>query len=138
MKIAVLVMVLSACAPFCPKWRDRIAVVDASLLACDTAQTIRFSDFGQWDLGEHGVAIREANPILGERPSPTTLIAWLGVNLVGVIVADRMHSRWTDAMLALPWNEDLRRRFAKPSRKPLGDYNLEPLTETPELVGTHA
>jgi alpha-galactosidase len=46
--------------------------------------------------------------------------------------------RYVDAMLALPWNEDLRQRFAKPSRKPLGEYHLEPLTEAPELVGAHA
>ncbi|MBC8076055.1 MAG: tetratricopeptide repeat protein, partial [Chloroflexales bacterium] len=46
--------------------------------------------------------------------------------------------RWTDAMLALPWNDDLRARFKKPNRKPLGDYHLEPLTEAPELVGAHA
>jgi alpha-galactosidase len=65
--------------------------------------------------------------------------------LVGCLLLDdhrtaslEQAERWTDAMLALPWNEDLRRRFAKPSRKPLGDYNLEPLTETPELVGARA
>ena len=50
----------------------------------------------------------------------------------------RFHHRTALHREALPWNEDLRRRFAKPGRKPLGDYNLEPLTETPELVGAHA
>ena len=64
--------------------------------------------------------------------------------LVGCLLLDdhrtaslEQAERWTDAMLALPWNEDLRRRFAKPGRKPLGEYNLEPLTETPELAGAH-
>jgi alpha-galactosidase len=33
--------------------------------------------------------------------------------------------RYLDAMLALPWNGDLRERFAAPPRRPLGAYRLE-------------
>ena len=39
--------------------------------------------------------------------------------------------RYVDAMLALPWNGDVRQRFARPRRKPLGEYRLEPLDDTP-------
>jgi alpha-galactosidase len=43
--------------------------------------------------------------------------------------------RYLDAMLALPWNEDLRRRFAAPRRAPLGEYRLEPLTPSAARPG---
>jgi alpha-galactosidase len=58
--------------------------------------------------------------------------------LVGALLLDdyRTHSleqaeRYLDAMLALPWNGDLRERFTKPQRRPLGEYHLEPLGDTP-------
>jgi alpha-galactosidase len=33
--------------------------------------------------------------------------------------------RYLDAMLALPWNDDLRGRFRAPRRRPLGEYRLD-------------
>ena len=62
--------------------------------------------------------------------------------LVSCLLLDdyRTHSleqaeRYTDAMLALPWNTDLRARFTKPQRTPLGEYRLEPLEHTPAPEG---
>lgn len=94
-----LVIAICGCGTFRQEWRDRIAIADASLLACDTFQTIRFSDYGTWDLGEHGVPIREANPILGYTPSPTKLIGWLAVSLSSVLLADRVGGRAADVAL---------------------------------------
>jgi alpha-galactosidase len=54
--------------------------------------------------------------------------------LVGTLLLDDHRSqsleqteRYVDAMLALPWNDDLRSRFSRPQRKPLGEYRLEPI-----------
>jgi alpha-galactosidase len=44
---------------------------------------------------------------------------------------------WVDAMLALPWNGDLRERFSKPQRKPLDEYRLEPIESTSVSEGSH-
>jgi alpha-galactosidase len=62
--------------------------------------------------------------------------------LVGTLLIDdhrtrslEQAERYLDAMLALPWNADLRERFTKPQRKPLGEYRLEPLNDTPAPEG---
>ena len=54
--------------------------------------------------------------------------------LVGTLLLDDYRTRsleqaerYVDAMLALPWNDDLRARFQRPQRKPLGEYRLQPL-----------
>ena len=56
--------------------------------------------------------------------------------LVGTLLVDdhrtrglEQAERYVEAMLALPWNGDLRERFPTPRRKPLGEYRLEPLPE---------
>jgi alpha-galactosidase len=53
--------------------------------------------------------------------------------LVGTLLIDdhrtrtlEQAERYADAMLALPWNEDLRSHFKNPPRRPLGEYRLEP------------
>ncbi len=60
--------------------------------------------------------------------------------LVGTLLIDdhrtrslEQAERYVDAMLALPWNEDLRLRFSKPQRRPLGEYRLDD-TPAPEGV----
>ena len=52
--------------------------------------------------------------------------------LVGTLLLDdhrtqslEQAERYVDAMLALPWNGDLRERFSKPERRPLGEYTLD-------------
>jgi alpha-galactosidase len=62
--------------------------------------------------------------------------------LVGCLLIDDHRTRsldqaerWADAMLALPWNEDLRARFARPQRRPLGEYGLG---DSPVLEGASA
>ena len=52
--------------------------------------------------------------------------------LVGCLLLDDYRTRsleqaerYVEAMLALPWNADLRERFTKPHRKPLGEYQLK-------------
>jgi hypothetical protein len=62
--------------------------------------------------------------------------------LVGTLLLDdhrtrglEQAERYIDAMLALPWNGDLRERFRKPRRRPLGEYRLDPLDDTPGPEG---
>jgi len=60
--------------------------------------------------------------------------------LVGCLLLDdhrtrslEQAERYLDAMLALPWNDDLRERFKRPQRKPLGEYRLDQVGAAPAL-----
>ena len=44
------------------RWRDTLAIYDATAAGCDTSETLEFSNYGAWNLGQHGMGIEEANP----------------------------------------------------------------------------
>lgn len=58
-----------------------LAAVDSALFACDATQTYVASHGGAWD-----TAVREADPIQGERPSGARMYGLMAAN-IGVAIA---------------------------------------------------
>ena len=93
-----LALALVACSD--GRWRDTLAAYDAVAMACDQSETLAFSDYGRWDLGQHGTPILETNPLLGREPSPALLIGELVGVEVGIWALHHFGPHWyTDAGL---------------------------------------
>lgn len=95
-RFATLALVAGCCHG---QWRHTLAVYDAAAAACDTSETLEFSNYGRWNLGRGNMPIEEANPVLGATPSPLTLLAWLAVAELGVFAVHHYEGKATDVAL---------------------------------------